>query len=296
MESRLYAAAAEAPERFTPLPLAWGSNLRGDLQGGFLAALVAIPMSIGFGILAFAPLGPAFLPIGILAGLFGAAFLNLVAVAAGAKGATMYAPRSLIAFMIGSLALHSFAASEAAIIRQGEPVYIAAALFATLALAGLLQLAFGAARLGYLVRYIPTPVMAGFQNAAALLILASQLPVALGISGRLPLEEGLAAWKPLNVALFALTFALIWHGAKVTRRLPPALLGLLAGTALYYLLVAAGFGERLGGTIGALPMGLPDGSAFGAIIALGAHPGLLELLPTMPVSYTHLTLPTNREV
>ncbi|OGA68990.1 MAG: hypothetical protein A3G81_08305 [Betaproteobacteria bacterium RIFCSPLOWO2_12_FULL_65_14] len=264
-----------------------------------LAALVTIPMSIGFGMLAFAPLGEAFLPTGIVAGLFGAAFLNLIAVAAGAKGAAVYAPRSLIAFMIGSVALHSFATSDSLIVRQNDTVFIAAAMFATLSAAGLVQLAFGAVRLGRLVRFIPTPVMAGFQNAAALVILYSQLHVALGLPARLELErlaEALDAWKPLNLALFAVTVALIRYGGRVTAKIPAALLGLLAGSALYYLLAALGFSEALGPTVGKIPMGLPDGSTFGAMVALAAHPQFLELVPTMLAAALSLAVVASLDV
>jgi len=55
-------------------------------------------MSIGFGLLAFAPFGEQFLSIGILTGLYGAMFLGLVALLLGARTVTIYAPRSLIAF------------------------------------------------------------------------------------------------------------------------------------------------------------------------------------------------------
>lgn len=36
----------------------WARSVRADLTGGVVAALLAIPVSIGYGILALAPLGP----------------------------------------------------------------------------------------------------------------------------------------------------------------------------------------------------------------------------------------------
>jgi len=54
---------------------------------------------------------------------------------------------------------------------------------------------FGAVRLGALVRFIPSPVMAGFQNAAALLILYSQLHIMLGLPNGLPLWALYAALR-----------------------------------------------------------------------------------------------------
>ena len=88
---------------FAVFPGSWTSNLRGDLTGGVIAAVLTIPMSIGFGLLAFAPFGERFLSIGILTGLYGAIFHGVVALLLGARTVTIYAPRSLIAFMIGSI-------------------------------------------------------------------------------------------------------------------------------------------------------------------------------------------------
>ena len=278
---------------FTVFPRSWKTNLRGDLAGGLVAAVVTIPMSIGFGLLAFAPFGERFLPIGILSGLYGAIFLGLVALVLGARTVTVYAPRSLIAFMIGSIALHGFAEAQAGSLDGAEPYYLAGALLATLSLAGLIQVVFGAARLGALVRFIPSPVMAGFQNAAALLILYSQLHVMLGLPRRLPPAELLAALadaKLVNLLLGAATVAVIWNGVRLSRRLPPALLGLLFGTAAYYVLAAAGLRAQLGPTIGPIPAGGPDGHYFGAIMAFALHPAAPEMAPTIVLSALSLAV------
>jgi len=269
---------------FAVFPGTWKSHLRGDLTGGLIAAVVSIPMSIGFGLLAFAPFGEQFLSIGIRTGLYGAIFLGLVALMLGARTVTIFAPRSLIAFMIGSIAMQGFAEPPAGPLGQLEPYYLAGALLATLSLAGLIQIVFGAARLGALVRFIPSPVMAGFQNAAALLILYSQLHIMLGLPRRLPpsaLYAALADTKLLNLALGAATIAVIWYGARLSRRLPPALFGLLFGTLVYYLLVAAGLEAKLGPTIGPISGSGPDGYYFGAMLAFAFHRAALEMLPTL---------------
>src|SRR5260370_28294864 len=107
-QSELPRAEPSGARVFAVFPGNWRSNLRGDLTGGLVAAVVTIPMSIGFGLLAFAPFGERFLSIGILTGLYGAIFLGLVAVLLGARTATIYAPRTLIAFIIGSVPMHVF--------------------------------------------------------------------------------------------------------------------------------------------------------------------------------------------
>ncbi len=294
MKSRLLDPLAPVGDAaFRLFPASWRANFRGDLTGGLVAAVVSIPMSVGFGLLAFAPFGERFLPIGILCGLYGAIFLGLVAVALGTRTVTIYSPRSLIAFMVGSIALHSFVESQTPLLLEENPIYLAGALLATLAVAGLIQVLFGAARLGGLVRFIPSPVMAGFQNAAALLILYSQVHVMLGLPRRLSpgaLPAALADAKPLNLLLGLATVAVVWHGARLSKRLPPALLGLLFGTAAYYALAAAGFAGALGPTIGTIPQSTPDGRFPGAILAFAAHPAAVELVPVILASAISLAV------
>src|ERR1700704_725015 len=179
-------------------------------------------MSIGFGLLAFAPFGERFLSIGILTGLYGAIFLGVVALLLGARTVTIYAPRSLIAFMIGSIAMQGFPHPPAGPPGHPEPYYLAGALLATLSLAGLIQMIFGAVRLGALVRFIPSPVMAGFQNAASLLILYSQPQLMLGLPHRFPPSALSAAprdAKLLTRARGAPRVAVIGSGPRLSRRL-----------------------------------------------------------------------------
>ena len=50
--------------------------------------------------------------------------------------------------------------------------------------AGLLQTLFGVLRLGGLVKFVPYPVVAGFMNGVAILIVLSQLPALMGLPAR----------------------------------------------------------------------------------------------------------------
>ena len=98
------------------------------------------------------------------------------------------------------------------------------------------QLAFGLARMAKVVKFIPTPVMAGFQNSAALVIMASQMHVIMGLAKRPSLAEwpaALAQAKPLSVLVAAVTLVLVFQAARITKRVPPLVLGLVGGTALY---------------------------------------------------------------
>jgi sulfate permease, SulP family len=60
------------------------------------------------------------------------------------------------------------------------------ALFTIVLLAGAFQLALGLARLGWLVRFVPNSVMAGFMNGVAVLIILSQISGLTGLRGQGP--------------------------------------------------------------------------------------------------------------
>src|SRR5215475_1753971 len=178
------------------------ANWRGDLAGGVTSAILTLPVSMGYGILAFYPLGDAYVSYGVLAGLYGAILLPITAVLMGADTPMVYAPRSLVTFLLGSIVLHSLVRSGTAELGDIRAT-LTLVLFVVL-LAGLFQALFGAFRLGSLVQYIPSPVMAGFQNAAAVLIFLSQLDSLLGFRGHVaPLEipRHLDAVEPLTVAV-----------------------------------------------------------------------------------------------
>ena len=47
------------------------TNIKGDLSGAVSAAIISIPLSIGYGIIVYGPLGVKFLPFAALLGIYG---------------------------------------------------------------------------------------------------------------------------------------------------------------------------------------------------------------------------------
>ena len=68
-------------------------NLRNDVTGGVMSAVVAIPLAIGYGMFAFVPLGDAYFAYGVLAGLYAAFLVAIVSVVLGDKTTTVYVLR-----------------------------------------------------------------------------------------------------------------------------------------------------------------------------------------------------------
>ena len=297
LKSRILASPlAGRAQAFSAVPPAWRTDPRANVVGGLLAAIVSLPLSMGLGALAFSPFGPEYVARGVLAGLFAAAFLGLVAVMMGARGVAMYAPRSLVSFMIASVSADLFLQAKWL---PKDPDAVTAAIFLLLALSGAFQLAFGLARLAKVVKFIPTPVMAGFQNAASIIIMLSQLPVLLGLPKRPALAEwpaALADARPLGLLIGVVTLLIVFQAPRITRRVPPLVLGLLAGTLLYYLFVLSGLEHLLGPIIGRIPMHFPDAHELATIRVLTTVPGFGEALPGIVLGAASIALVASLDV
>jgi anti-anti-sigma factor len=298
LESRMFRSpAAASPWLSLRLPEAWRVEPQRNVVAGLITAVVTLPLAMGLGALAVAPFGPAFTSLGVVAGLYSAAFLGLITFFAGARGIAIYAPRSLVSFVIGSVS--GALLVGAAWLPAGEPAVVMSALFLLMAMAGAFQLAFALARLPRLMKFMPTPVMAGFQNAAAITIALSQWHVLVGLDKR-PALDGIAAsvphMKPLQLAVGVVTLVLAFHARKIVKRVPQLLTALVAGSLLYYLLVALGLSPYLGDTLGHIPVRIPDGSEFAGIVAVTQLPGFREALPSIILAAASIAVVASLDV
>jgi sulfate permease, SulP family len=143
------------------LPAYRRDDIAGDLMGGAVVAIMLVPQAMAYAMLAGLP--PQ-------AGLY-ASLLPLVLYAMlGSSRVLAVGPVAMVSLLTASTLAPL--ASEA-----GD--YASLALSLAL-LAGLLQLAMGIARLGFLVNFLSHPVISGFTSAAALVIGLSQAKHLLG--------------------------------------------------------------------------------------------------------------------
>jgi len=129
-------------------------------------------------------------------------------------------------------------------------------LFATLVLAGVLQMGAGALRLGKFVRMIPNSVMMGFVNGLAIVIFISQLGMFKSGDAWL---SGSALW--IMLGLTALTMAIMAGLPLLTKKIPAAL------TAIVVVYVIVLFGGLQTETVA-------------SFIAAGGGDGIKAGLPT----------------
>lgn len=258
------------------------STIRGEVVGGATAAILGIPTSIGYGVLAFHALGDRYVSHAILAGLYGATLVPLAALAFGYRGATIYAPRSILALLLGTVVLQTIAPAAAPGGSAWNVEQTLTLLFLLILLAGVFQALIGALGAGTLIKYIPAPVMAGFQNAVALLILIAQLGTLTGAPSDVsPAQIGryLSAVQPLTLAIGLGTAVVIWRMRRLSARVPPVIAGLVAGTGAYYALAFLGYGQSLGRVVGPMPQAVPAPTYLAGFLALPDQPELWAVLP-----------------
>jgi SulP family sulfate permease len=203
-----------------------------DVWGGLAAMLVALPAAIAFGVAAFAGLGGAYAAQGALAGMLGAAALGLVASAWGGAPRLISAPCAPAVAVLAALALQASAQGDA-------PGAILLALAVTTLAAGALQLLFGLAGLGRLIKYMPYPVVSGYLTGVGLIIVISQVPKLLGAPAGAAWHEMLtapAAWSWQAMTVGGVTMASMLLTPRFTKLVPAAILALLAGLLAYFAL------------------------------------------------------------
>ncbi len=230
----------------------------GDLTGGIITSLTALPASIAFGCYVFAPLGPDGLQIGVISGLISLAFLNISSAFLNGNGIMNSGPFSLTSLMMAS-SLTYILGRTARI--EGSPATIALSfLFLIVLMVGIMQVLTGVLRLGELIKYIPYPVLAGLFNGTAVLFIFGEMGPLLGINGMKSAGDIVARiheTQPLTLVVGATTLVAAWKGNALAKKIPAPILGIAAGTLLYYTIRAFAGGNALGPVIGTIPSSLP---------------------------------------
>jgi len=150
------------------------SSLKGDMLGGLTAGIVALPLSLAFGIQAFGVISVEDVPnigaLSALAGITGAMILGFMASLFGGTHSQISGPTgpmtviaaTFISMIWATAAPHSIGTVMVAIAMAGI-------------LCGIFQIIFGLIKIGKYVRYIPYPVLSGFMSGVGVIIILHQL-------------------------------------------------------------------------------------------------------------------------
>jgi SulP family sulfate permease len=218
------------------------SQIFNNLLAGLVVGVVALPLAMAFAIASGArPEQGLYTAIvaAILTSLFGGTRVQI----SGPTGA-------FVAVLSIITAQHGFGGLQVATL-----------------MAGLILIAFGTARLGSVIKYIPRPVIAGFTAGIGVIIFVGQWKDFFGLS---PAPSGLRfheklwslieAWPTINpatTALALLALAILIVGARFFRRIPAPLIALIVVTAVQSVCKFKGV-ATIGSAFGGIPRALPS--------------------------------------
>lgn len=186
-------------------------NYKTEILAGLTVALALIPEAVAFAMIA--NLSP-------LTGLYAAFVMGLVTAILGGRPGMISGATGAVAVVIVGLSI------------SHGPEYI----FATVILAGLLQILAGVFKLGKLIRLVPHSVIFGFVNGLAIIIFMSQLDQFKTVN-----EAGELVWmtgEPMYIFLGLVFTAIliIWGLPRLTRVFPSSLAAILVVFAIVLVL------------------------------------------------------------
>lgn len=239
------------------------SMLSGDLLAGLVVAIMLVPQGMAYAMLAGLP--PE---VGLYASILPLIIYGLM----GTSRSLAVGPVAIVSLLVAS--------SVGTLAQGGTAAYWQLAL--TLAfMTGIIQIAMGLLRIGFLVNFLSHPVLSGFTSAAAIVIGFSQLKHLLGFSvprfeyfyeqvgytishlaeiNWVTLTIGLGSIAILLFAKYKLGSILLKSGLKQTWAIPLTKAAPLIVVVLGTLIVwAFGLNETAGvAIVGDVPAGLPS--------------------------------------
>lgn len=245
----------------TPIPIL--SQLKGysrdtfrnDLVAGLTVGVMLIPQGMAYALIAGVP--PIY-------GLYASLIPLLVYALFGTSRQLSVAPVAMMSLL---------AAAGVAPLAGNDPERYLALMLMLAFMVGVIQLAMGLARFGFLTHFLSHPILAGFTSAAALIIGFSQLKHLLGIS--IPRSHHVheiihhAAQHIGEVHLFTLAIGaasilLLVTMKRWNRAIPGALIVVMAATLAAWGLSLVDRGVRI---VGDVPEGLPHFELPGVVWA-----------------------------
>lgn len=192
-------------------------NYKNEVLSGLTVAIALVPEAIAFALLA--GLSP-------ITGLYAAFSIGFItSILGGRPGMISGATGAIAVVFIGMIV----ELNEKLNVSGDEVVQY---IFATVILAGIIQMLVGLLRLGKFIRLVPHSVMYGFVNGLAIVIFMSQLA-----QFKVKNETGDLSWMtgtPLLImlGLVLLTMLIIWGLPKLTKVIPSSLAAILVISAI----------------------------------------------------------------
>jgi len=145
-----------------------------DIGAATVGALATLPQAVAYGLIVVSPLGAEWAAFGISVSVATAIAYGFFTGLFTTHPFMVSGPKAVLALVIA-------AGIQSALDRGETPENALLLGFTGVIVAGVFQIGSGVLRLGHVVSYVPVPVLAGFMNASALLVMLSSVPMVLGV-------------------------------------------------------------------------------------------------------------------
>ncbi len=238
----------------------------GDLNGGVIVSIVALPLAIAFGIAS--GLSPE---NGLITAIIGGFIVSLL----GGSSVQVGGPTgSFIVIVFG-------------IVKS----YGVEGLMVATAMAGIIMLLMGLVKAGAVIKFIPYPIIIGYTAGVAVTIFTTQIKDLFGLTVHSTSADFISSWSGYiaaydtvtisSVVVSIATILIIVFAPRISRKLPGSLIAIVAVTAAsYYLSRYAGVNdiETIGSFSGSLPKPTFPPMCFDTIRQLLPYAATLAIL------------------
>lgn len=191
-----------------------GSSAKNDILSGLVVAVALVPEAIAFSFIA---------QVSPIVGLYAAFILGLITAIMGGKPGMISGATGAVAIVLVGVSISAKSILEAQGITGDALSYgIVQYITLTAVVAGLIQIAIGAFRMGKFIRLVPQPALHGFVNGLAVVIATSQF--------KFLDDAGI-----LMYAIILGTMATMYFLPKITSAIPSGLVAIIVFTLGVYI-------------------------------------------------------------
>ncbi len=219
-------------------------QLPGDILAGLLVAALAVPQALGYAVVAGVP---------VQVGLYTIPPALLAYVLFGSSRVLFMGPVSTVTVLSGSVVRG---------LSGGDPAMAITLTSALAMLAGVVLLAAGLLRVGWVAQFLSAPIVTGFVTGLVVLIVVGEIPGLLGVASPggallerfVGLVQSVPNAQPATLAVAVGALVLLFGGSRLVPRLPWSLIVLALGIVASQVLNLRGQGAAV---VGPVPTGLP---------------------------------------
>lgn len=217
--------------------------LKGDITGGLVAGIVALPLALAFGVQS---------GLGAISGLYGAIAIGILAALFGGTKTQASGPT-------GPMTVVSAALVANAVDMTGSLESAMGIIILSFLVGGVLQIIFGLINIAGYIKYFPYPVISGFMSGVGLIIIILQIFPFMGLDSAKSTLKVMSDFPRLftdfnwqAMVLGLMTVVIYYVFPKINKTVPSALVALIAVSIFAYFI---NWDVPI---IGEIPSGLPS--------------------------------------